>query len=241
MIWYPILLAFVTGYFIGSISMARWIVRIFAPEKDITRTQIELDGSDKKFDMGIVSATTVSIHLGSKYGFITMLLDMFKIIIPILVIKYLFPAHPYYLITALAGMIGHIWPIYYRFQGGRGILAVYGGLFAIDWIGVFVTSISGMIFGLVVIRDVIAAYVIGVVFIIPWLWFRTHDIYFLIYAVIINLILGIAIIPEIKQMNKLKKENNWDDPVAVFQLTGMGRGIIKMAKKIGVIKDTSNH
>ena len=89
-------------------------------------------------------------------------------------------------------------------------------------------------------RDVIAAYVIGVVFIIPWLWFRTHDIAFVIYALIINIVLFIAIIPEIKQMNKLKKENNWDDPVAVFQLTGMGRGIIKMAKKIGVIKDQPN-
>ena len=240
MTWFPILISFVTGYFIGSVSMARLIVRIFAPDKDITQTQIELDGSDKTFDMGVVSATTVSIHLGSKYGFITMVLDMLKIIIPVLTIKYFFPEHPYYLITAVAGMIGHIWPIYYRFQGGRGILAVYGGLFAIDWIGVFVTSISGMIFGLVVLRDVIAAYIIGVVFIIPWLWFRTNDIAFVIYAIVINLVLAIAIIPEIKQMNKLKKENNWDDPVAVFQLTGMGRGIIKMAKKIGVIKDKSN-
>jgi glycerol-3-phosphate acyltransferase PlsY len=234
--WYIIIIAVMAGYFIGAISMARFIVRIFAPDKDITKTRLDLEGSDTPFDMDIVSATTVSIHLGSKYGFITMLLDMLKIIIPVLAIKFLFPEHPYFLITAAAGMVGHIWPVYYRFQGGRGILAVYGGLFAIDWIGVFVTSISGMIFGLVVLRDVIAAYIIGVVFIIPWLWFRTEDIAFVIYALAINIILGIAIIPEIKQMNKLKKENNWDDPVAVFQLTGMGRGIIKMAKKMGIIK-----
>ena len=215
------------------------MLRIFAPDKDITRTKINLEGSDKAFDMDIVSATTVSIHLGSKYGFITMLLDMLKIILPVLAIKYLYPTEPYFLITAATGMVGHIWPVYYRFKGGRGILAVYGGLFAIDWIGVFVTSIGGMIFGLAVLRDVIAAYIIGVVFIIPWLWFRTNDIAFVAYAIVINIIMGIAIIPEIKQMNKLKKEDNWDDPVAVFQVTGMGRGIIKMAKKIGVIKDKS--
>ncbi len=237
--WYIVIIAVIVGYFIGSISMARLIVRIFAPDKDITKTELNLEGSDTPFDMNIVSATTVSIHLGSKYGFITMLLDMLKIIVPVLAIKYIFPAYPYFLITAVAGMVGHIWPVYYRFQGGRGVLAVYGSLFAIDWIGVFVTSISGMIFGLVVLRDVIAAYIIGVVFIIPWLWYRTDDIAYVIYAVAINIILAIAIIPEIKQMNKLKKEDNWDDPVAVFQLTGMGRGIIKMAKKIGVIKDKS--
>lgn len=240
MMWYPIIIAICVGYFIGAISMARIIARIFAPEKDISNTKLELEGSDTPFDMGIVSATTVSIHLGSKYGFITMLLDMMKIIVPVLVIKYTFPLHPYFLITAVAGMVGHIWPVYYGFKGGRGILAVYGSLFAIDWIGVFVTSIGGMIFGLVVLRDVIAAYIVGVVFIIPWLWFRTYDIAFLWYAVAINLIMAIAIMPEIKQMNKLKREDNWDDPVAVFQLTGMGRGIIKMAKKMGIIKDKAN-
>jgi acyl phosphate:glycerol-3-phosphate acyltransferase len=237
--WYPIFIAIIMGYFIGAISMARIVARIFAPEKDITRTKLKLEGSDTPFDMGIVSATTVSIHLGSKYGFLTMLLDMLKIIIPVLFIKYTFTLHPYFLLTAVAGMFGHIWPVYYGFKGGRGILAVYGSLFAIDWIGVFVTSIGGMIFGLVVLRDVIAAYIVGVVFIIPWLWFRTYDIAFVLYAVAINIIMAIAIIPEIKQMNKLKREDNWDDPVAVFQLTGMGRGIIKMAKKIGVIKDKS--
>ncbi len=239
MAWHIIIIALITGYFIGSISMARLIAGIFAPGKDITKTKIHLEGSDKPFEMDIVSATTVSIQLGSKYGFITMLLDMLKIILPVLAIKYIFPESPYFLITAAAGMVGHIWPVYYHFQGGRGILAVYGGLFAIDWIGVFVTSISGMIFGLVVLRDVVAAYIVGVVFIIPWLWFRTEDIAYVIYAVVINLIMAIAIIPEIKQMNKLKKEDNWDDPVAVFQVTGMGRGIIKLAKKIGVIKDKS--
>jgi len=234
--WQTVLIALAVGYFVGSLSMARLIVRIFAPGKDISSTSVNIEGSEQTFDSQCVSATTVSVHLGSKYGFMTMLLDMLKIIVPVLVIKYMYPGNPYFLITAAAGMLGHIWPVYYKFQGGRGILAVYGALFAIDWIGVFVTSISGMIFGLAVLRDVLAAYITGVVFIIPWLWFRTHDIAFVIYAVVINIILFIAVIPEAKQLRRLKKEDSWDDPVAVFQLTGMGRGIIKMAKKIGVIK-----
>jgi glycerol-3-phosphate acyltransferase PlsY len=116
MAWQTIIIAAAAGYFIGSISMARLIVRIFAPGKDITRTEVELEGSDKAFDMGIVSATTVSIHLGSKYGFITMLLDMVKIIVPVLTIKYIYPAHPYFLITAVAGMVGHIWPDIFVFR-----------------------------------------------------------------------------------------------------------------------------
>jgi glycerol-3-phosphate acyltransferase PlsY len=234
--WLQMIIAAVTGYLMGSLSMARYVVSIFSPGRDITKTKVNLEGSDKAWDFDFVSATTVSMHLGSKYGFITMFLDMLKIIIPVLCIKYIFAGKLYFLITAVTGMLGHILPLYYKFKGGRGILAVYGGLFAIDWIGVFATSIGGMLFGLIVLRDVLAAYVMGVFFIIPWLWFRTHNIYYLIYAIVVNIILAISVIPELKQMNKFKKMDKWDDPMAVFQLTGMGRGIIKMAKILGVIK-----
>lgn len=235
--WQLILIAAAIGYFIGSISMARLIIRVFALGKVFTSTSAGIEGSDLTFNSKLVSATSVTAHFGSKYGFFTMLADMLKIAVPVLIIKYAIPDYPYFLITATTGMIGHIWPVYHRFQGGRGLLAVYGAMFAIDWIGVFVTSILGMIFGLAVMRDVLAAYMTGVVFIIPWLWFRTHNIAYVIYAVIVNIILFIAFIPEAKEMKRLKKDKNWDDPIAVFQLTGMGRGVIRIAKKLGIVKD----
>jgi acyl phosphate:glycerol-3-phosphate acyltransferase len=238
--WHLVLLALVVGYFIGSISMARLIIRFFALGKVFTSTSAHLEGSNLTFDSKLVSATSVTVNFGAKYGFLTMLLDMLKIAVPVLIIKLLFSEHPYFLITATAGMVGHVWPVYYRFQGGRGILAVYGALFVIDWIGVFVTSILGMVFGLSVLRDVLAAYMTGVVFIIPWLWFRTHNIAYVIYAVIVNVILFIAMIPEAKELKRLKKDKKWDDPIAVFQLTGMGRGVIKIAKKMGIIKNQSD-
>jgi len=236
MIILKIVLAALVGYLLGSLSTARFIANFFAPEKNINKTEIELEGSEVKFDVKFVSATTVSMQMGAKFGFLTMVLDMLKIILPALLIKYLFPEKPFFLITAASGMVGHIWPLYYRFRGGRGILAVYGGLFAVDWIGVFVTSIGGMLFGMVILRDVLSAYLAGVLFIIPWLWFRTHNIYYLIYAIAVNVILGIATIPEVKQWMKIKKEDKWDDPTTVLQLTGMGRGIIKIAKLLGVVK-----
>lgn len=239
MTWLAIGIAAVVGYLAGSLSTARFVARIFAPEKDLTRTKVGIEGSDKQFDFGFVSATTVSMHMGSKFGFLTMVLDMLKIILPVLAIKRLLPDNPYFLITALTGMMGHIWPLYYKFKGGRGILAVYGGLFAIDWIGVFATWFGGMFFGLVILRDVLVAYLAGVVFIIPWLWFRTHNIYYLLYAIAVNLVLAIGVVPEVRQWLAIKKEDKWDDPTIVFQLTGMGRGIIKIARLIGVVKKDS--
>lgn len=231
------LVAAAVGYLCGAISFARLVGRIVAPQGDLTQTEIKLDSTDDKVIMSAVSATTVSMRLGSKYGFVTVVLDMLKIAVPTLIVKLLYPEAHYFLITAAAGMIGHIWPLYHRFRGGRGLSAVYGGMFAIDPIGVFVTSIGGMLLGLFVLRDMLVAYVGGLWLLIPWLWFRTHEVAYLVYAVVVNIILLLAMLPEAKQYIRLRREGKGDDLAEVMQLTGMGRGIYKMAKRFGVIQE----
>lgn len=231
------ILATVAGYLIGSLSSARVVTRIFAPGNPLPeKTVLELEGSDKTMSSELYSATAVSQHIGSKYGFLTYVLDVLKVAIPTLVAKQLFPEQPYFLFVATAGLIGHIWPLYHRFKGGRGISAIYGGLVVLDWIGIFATSIVGMLVGMVLFRDMVVAYMAGVWLIIPWLWFRTHNIHYVLYAVVVNIIFAIAMIPEIKNWMRVRKEDKWDDPVEVFQLQGMGRGMIKMARKLGMLK-----
>jgi glycerol-3-phosphate acyltransferase PlsY len=230
------LLAAVVAYLSGSISFARLVSKIAAPQKDVTRTEIDVKGSEEKLIMSTVSATAVSMHIGPKFGFLTVVMDMLKIAIPTLVFKRLDPEASYFLIAATAGMVGHIWPLYYSFKGGRGLSAVYGGMFAIDWIGVFATSLGGMIFGLFIVRDFLVAYMAGMWFIIPWLWFRTHDVGHLTYAIAINILLALAMIPEMKQYVKFRREGKGEDLSEVMQLTGMGRGIYKMAKRFGLLE-----
>jgi glycerol-3-phosphate acyltransferase PlsY len=227
----------VGGYLIGSISSARLVMKLFGGGKVIPdKSEIGLEGSDKKMILGTISASTVSYHIGSKFGFMTYILDVLKIALPTLAAKLIFPEQPYYLIVAAVSMVGHVWPLYHRFKGGRGISAVYGGVLVIDWIGVFTTSIPGMLIGLLVFKDVCMAYMTGVFLVIPWLWFRTHDLFVLSYAIFINIIFLISMIPEIKNWRRIKHEEKWDDPVEVIQLSGMGRGIVKMARKLGVLK-----
>jgi glycerol-3-phosphate acyltransferase PlsY len=233
------LLAAVTGYLCGSISFARLVSKIAAPQEDITKTEIDVEGSEEKVVMSAVSATTVSMHIGPRFGFATVVMDMLKIVVPTLLFKHLVPGAPYFLIAAATGLLGHIWPLYHGFQGGRGLSAVYGGMFAIDWIGVFATSLGGMVFGLFVLRDFLVAYMAGMWFIIPWLWFRTHDVGHLAYAIAVNIILALAMIPEVKQYVKLRREGKVEDLSEVMQLTGMGRGIYKMAERFGLLEDKS--
>ena len=226
----------VVGYLCGSISFARLVSRIFAPREDITGTEIDVKGSEQKLIMKSVSATTVSIHIGPKLGFLTVILDMLKVAVPTLVFKRLFPGAPYFLITAITGMVGHIWPLYHGFKGGRGFSAVYGGMFAIDWVGVFATSLGGMVFGLFVVRDFLVAYMAGIWFLILWLWLRTHDVGHLLYAIAVNVILMLAMIGEMKQYVKFRREGKGGELSEVMQLTGMGRGIYRMGKRFGLIE-----
>jgi glycerol-3-phosphate acyltransferase PlsY len=232
-----ILAAAAAGYFIGAISFARLVAWIAAPNKDITRTEIETADGEDTLVGSFVSATTISLHIGPRWGFVTVVLDMLKIVLPTLAFKTIYPDTPYYLITAATGMIGHIWPVYYGFQGGRGLSAMYGGMFAIDWIGVFATSIAGMFLGLLVFRDVLAAYMGGLWLVIPWLWFRTHDLNHVLYGIAVNVIFLLAIIPEMKQHLHFRRTAQAADVAEAMQLTGMGRGIYKVAKLLGVVED----
>ncbi len=231
------LLAVLAGYLLGSISFARLVGRIVAPQEDLTRTEIGVPETGEKLEMRAVSATTVSMRVGARYGFLTVVMDMLKIALPTLAFKRLFPEAPYFLIAATAGMIGHIWPVYHRFQGGRGLSAVYGGMFAIDWIGVFATSLGGMLLGLFILRDFLVAYMAGLWLLIPWLWFRTHDPAHLAYGVIVNILFVLGILPEIRQYIRFRREGKGGDLSEVMQLTGMGRGIYKMGKRLGLFED----
>ena len=163
---------------------------------------------------------------------------MIKVFIPIMIIKTIYPDQIYFLFTAFAALVGHVWPVYYKFRGGRGISVIYGTLFAIDWIGVFATSIPGMLIGLVMLRDMLSAYFLGVLFVKPWLWFRTENIYYLYFAIAANIIFVIAMIPEIKLWIVVRRDSEWGDPTKTMELSGMGRGLLKMGRKLGFIKDS---
>jgi hypothetical protein len=56
-----------------------------------------------------------------------------------------------------------------------------------------------------------------------------------IYAIVVNVIFLLAMLPEMRQYIQLRREGKGEDLTEVMQLTGMGRGIYKMAKRFGVI------
>jgi len=229
-------LAAVVGYLSGSISMARIVTRLVAPHEDITQTDIKLESTGETYHMHAVAGTTVSLKLGAKWGGITAILDILKAFIPTLVFRLLYPGAPYAIITALATVIGHDWPIYHRFKGGRGTSPIYGGLLAIDPLGALAMSMLGMVLGMVVFRKTFVAFLAGLWLMIPWLWFRTHSWMYLAYGVAINLLFTVAMIPEFRQIMAMKKAGTTGDLAKDMDYMPMFKMIKKMGKRVGLFQ-----
>ena len=225
------------GYLIGSMSSARIFTALFSPGRRVPdETALGIEGSDKKLIFTSISATSVSADVGAKGGFLTFVLDVLKVFFPVMLLKHYFPGQKYFLIAATAGVVGHIWPIYHHFKGGRGISSIYGSIFAIDWLGVPVASLGGLFLGLVVLRDLYFTYMAGLWLLIPWLWLRTHDLFVILYMIVVNILFTISALPETRQWFRLKQDKHWGDPMQAWQASAMGRGIIQMAKKLGWIR-----
>lgn len=79
-------------------------------------------------------ATNVLREGGKKAAIITLLGDMLKGLLPVLIVAYLSSEH---LAMAAAGMgafIGHLYPLYFGFKGGKGVATFYGVLLGFNWL-----------------------------------------------------------------------------------------------------------
>jgi acyl phosphate:glycerol-3-phosphate acyltransferase len=231
------LLAALVGYLLGALSFARIVARFAAPDADISSTMMEIPGKDVGLEMKSVSATSVMMHTGPKYGCLTSLLDMAKVSIPTLYFMLMYPGETYFLITAVAGVAGHNFPIYHKFKGGRGVSPIFGGLLVIDWLSIPVTVLVSNILGLALFRNVMLAYTGFTVLLIPWMWFRFHDWAYVAYAVAVTLLFYLAMIPELKQYYQLWRAGELEDidMEEVMGTTHM-KYVLKMGQRLGLLK-----
>jgi|TARA_B110000914_G_C15448344_1_gene439610 glycerol-3-phosphate acyltransferase PlsY len=140
----------VYSYILGSIPFGLVLTKIFL-KKDI-----------RKIGSGNIGATNV-LRTGKKYlSVATLLFDMFKSYISVIVTLSFF--YDYIYLSALLCILGHIFPIWLKFKGGKGIAVYLGVLFAFSiylafifmliWIIVLYTSkyssLSSLISSLVI-------------------------------------------------------------------------------------------
>ena len=76
-------------------------------------------------------------HGGKKAAIITLLGDMLKGLIPVFLVSQLLGDNSHHDLTialvALFALLGHIFPVYYGFKGGKGVATYYGVILGINW------------------------------------------------------------------------------------------------------------
>jgi acyl phosphate:glycerol-3-phosphate acyltransferase len=229
-----IFLSAAAGYLIGSISFSRVFSKILSPDIDLKHFGYR-DEKNNVFVERLPTATTVSMALGWKVGCIVSLMDILKVLVPAVGFRWLYPDQYYFLLVAVFGIIGNNWPIYYRFQGGSGLSTIYGGLLAVDPWAVPVTLIAGFVIGMILLRSMILVFLLPLLLLIPWFWFRTHDTAYLIYSITLILLYSATLVPDILKYLKARGTAPISER-AVMESMPMGRGMLKMMDKLNLQK-----
>ena len=118
----------IASYLIGSIPFGYILTKIFL-KKDI-----------RGIGSGNIGATN-ALRTGNKsLGYGTLLLDVLKAIIPVIYTKLNYP--DYIFITSMFVFLGHVFPLWLKFKGGKGVAPYVGILFSINLIyGIVFVSI----------------------------------------------------------------------------------------------------
>ena len=93
-------------------------------------TKILLKKDIRNIGSGNIGATNV-LRTGNKsLGYLTLILDIAKAIVPVIYIKFNYPDLVY--ISALCAFLGHLFPIWLKFKGGKGVATFVGILISIN-------------------------------------------------------------------------------------------------------------
>ena len=121
-----IFLVFLLSYISGSIPFGLILTKLFL-NKDI-----------REIGSGNIGATN-ALRTGNKLiGYATLLLDVLKAVVPVLYLKVYYPELVY--LGALSAFLGHVFPIWLKFKGGKGVATYVGILFSLN-------LVLGLIFG----------------------------------------------------------------------------------------------
>ncbi len=184
------------AYLIGSIPTALIISRKF----------FDIDIRD--YGSGNMGATNTFRVLGSKFGTIVMVIDILKGVIASSLYEFL----PFYggdelqrtnfiIGLGLASVIGHIFPIFANFKGGKGVATLFGMVLALQPV-VALSCVGVFIFVLYLTRYVSLSSILGALMLpicVLWIW-NEHEV---LYRVFTLLVASLVIFTHQKNIGRL--------------------------------------
>ncbi len=118
------LLSIIFSYLLGSVPFGLIFSKVFS------------DVDVRTIGSGNIGSTNVLRAAGKKAAVLTLLADALKGLIPVLMMKTLFQDDVMTVLSGAAAILGHNFPVYLKFRGGKGVATSYGVVLAIaPWTG----------------------------------------------------------------------------------------------------------
>ena len=122
-------LSIILSYLLGAVPFGLLFSKLFS------NVDVRTLGS------GNIGATNVLRASGKKAAVLTLLADCFKGLIPVMAVQFLFHADALAALAVAAAILGHNFPVYLGFKGGKGVATSYGVVLAtVPWIGIICLS-----------------------------------------------------------------------------------------------------
>lgn len=137
------ILIVLAGYLLGSSNLALYISKM-------KKVDIRTGGS------GNLGASNATALLGWRIGILVALHDIGKAALAVMLAKLYFPDLPLAgAVAGVASVLGHIFPFYLKFKGGKGFASYFGMTLALNW--KFALVIAVLVLLVTVITDYIVA------------------------------------------------------------------------------------
>ena len=159
-VWYWLLPLCVAGYLMGSISSAILVCRLFGYPDPRT------EGSNNP---GAINVLRIG---GKPAAALTLLGDVLKGVVPVVLAHSLGMGRSVAAVWVTFAFLGHLFPVFFHFQGGKGVATAFGLLFALHWPSGLVAGVVWLlVFALTRISSLasLSAFVVAPACIFAWL------------------------------------------------------------------------
>ncbi len=180
------ILCFLIGYVLGTVNYAYIIGRIKGFD-------IRTKGSTN------AGASNATVTMGWKIGVIVGLCDILKAFVSVIIAKFIFPELGFAgVIAGVSCILGHIFPFYLNFRGGKGFASYLGMILALDWRFFLIIGVSIII--ITVVTDYIALATLTTVVVYP-----LYLIFIRIEIIVLLIVTVASIIMIFKHISNIKK------------------------------------
>lgn len=164
------------GYLLGCSSMAFYLSKL---------KKVDIKGSGT----GNLGASNTAVLMGFGSGVLVALHDIGKSALAVILARLLFPELEHAGAAAgIASVLGHIFPFYLKFKGGKGFASYWGMTLALNWKLAAVLFVAGILITL--ITDYIALATTATVIVVPaYLGFATHSLMLVLILCIGSLVI----------------------------------------------------